>query len=129
MEWLFFIIVAKWKKSKTVYEEAEDVKLVASNVVSGDFLRTQPSHGDFFFSRSQSQQRIRSTSIIFGAIFLFPIITEHPDNYQAFIDFTLDPVFVWTLADGYFFALQLRACTDVKKKFLAFQLLIWLKIS
>ena len=69
----FFIIVTKETKSKTVYEEVEDLKL--NNVVSGDFLRTQPSHGDFFFSRSQSQQRIRSTSIIFGAIFLFPIFS------------------------------------------------------
>ena len=70
---VFFIIVTKETKSKTVYEEVEDLKL--NNVVSGDFLRTQPSHGDFFFSRSQSQQRIRSTSIIFGAIFLFPIFS------------------------------------------------------
>ena len=44
---VFFIIVTKETKSKTVYEEVEDLKL--NNVVSGDFLRTQPSHGDFFF--------------------------------------------------------------------------------
>ena len=38
--------MTKETKSKTVYEEVEDLKL--NNVVSGDFLRTQPSHGDFF---------------------------------------------------------------------------------
>ena len=83
-------MVAKWTKSKTVYKEAEDLKLVAAEQrCFRRFFTHSTITWRFFFSRSQSQQRIRSTSIIFGANFLFPIITEHPDNYQAFIDFTL----------------------------------------
>ena len=74
-----------------MYKEAEDVKLVAAEqrCFRRFFTHSTITWRFFFFSRSQSQQRIRSTSIIFGANFLFPIITEHPDNYQAFIDFTL----------------------------------------
>ena len=69
----FFIIVTKETKSKTVYEEVEDLKL--NNVVSGDFLRTQPSHGDFFLvgvNHNKELGQLQSYSAPFFCFRFFP---------------------------------------------------------
>ena len=61
------LVVFSFKKSSIGMHFPYKFPGRSNNVVSGDFLRTQPSHGDFFFSQSH---RIRSSSIDFYYISL-----------------------------------------------------------